>query len=156
MSKLRVRTVDADDIPQLVEMYMDLVSFAYPTRERAPKIVFYEIVLEWFVRKDRIRIVCNEEENVGFSLVTKHNAGGAVETYLDAEVTYIKEKHRKGRGAYLIYNDVFEFAKKMGMGIMSTSTPDSSPIVNKRFGAQHAFNHYEVPKDFINSINKLK
>jgi len=154
MSKLRVRPVDADDVPELVEMYMDLVSFAYPTRMRAPKIVFYEIVLEWFTRKDRIRIVENGEESVGFSLVTRHNAGGAVETYLDAEVTYIKEKYRKGRGAYLIYNDVFEFAKKMGMGIMSTSTPDSSPIVNKRFGAEHAFNHYEVPKEFILNLDK--
>lgn len=155
MSKLTIRDANGDDMPDLVEMYMDLITYAYPYREYAPKIVFYEIVLSWFASEDRIRIVENDTEKVAFSLVTMNNAGGATDSYLDAEVTYVKEKYRKGRAAHMIYNDVYQFGIEVGLGIMSTSTPDSSPLVDKRFGSKHTFNHYEVPKEVILSINKV-
>jgi len=151
---MKLREATADDIPELVEMYIDLVTIAYPTRRIAPQIIFYEIVVNWIGKNHRVMVTYNDIEITGFSYTGYNNAGGLTETMLDAEITYVKEQYRKTRAAYLIYNDVFEFAIESNMGIMSTSTPESSPIVSKRFGAEHTFNHWEVPTEHINNLNK--
>lgn len=151
---MKIRKATVEDIPVLVEMYIDLVTIAYPKRRIAPPIIFYDIVVDWILTEKRVRVTYNNTELTGFSYISTNNAGGLTETLLDAEISYVKVEYRKSRAAYLIYKDGFDYALSMNMGMMSTSNIESSPIVGKRFGAENTFLHWEIPSEYINNLNK--
>ena len=154
---MNLREIEPYDIDVLVEMYYDLIGYAYPNRERKSIDKYYKAVQEWYEQPglNRVRIVEKDDVPVGFSLATYVNAGGLTEIYINAEVTYVKEEYRNTKAAFLLYNDVYRFAQDEEMGIESTSTPASSPIVQKRWGANHMFNHFEVTKEQIRNSKKI-
>jgi len=133
-----------DDIPVLVDMYQDLLTHAYPDRELASKLTLYKIVLSWFNDDDRIRVVIKDNMIVGFSLARFENAGGATEMVINADITYIYAPFRKTKAAFLLYNDLVDYAKRCNLIIMSTSTPESAPIVEKRWNTKTTFHHIET------------
>lgn len=145
MAKTIVRLATGDDIPELVNMHRELIQTVYPSRRIAPTDRFYSLVVDWFVQDYKVSVAENDGEILGYSLIGSHDAGGVVEKYLDAEVVFVKEAYRNTRAAYLLYKVGYDLAEELNMGIMSTSNPDSAPIVEKR-GAIHTFNHYELAR----------
>ena len=142
--KYTLEEPSAHDIPVIVDMYHKLLEVAYPDREIASYLTLYKIVLSWFNEDDRLRLVLADKNVAGFSLVRFNNAGGATEMILDADITYLYEEFRKTRAAYIMYTDIVDYATRCDLILMSTSTPESSPIVEKRWGARVTFNHLET------------
>lgn len=153
---ITIREAKGEDIHEITTMYNDLLHIAYPNRKISALEFLYRQVTDWIIKNEFILVSHDDKIDriTGFILVRENNAGGLTEVILDAEITYVKPEHRKSRAAYLLYNTGFNYAKLRGLGIMSTSTEESSPIVTKRFGAKKSFNHFETSKEYINSINK--
>lgn len=151
---MNIRPAEGNDIPELVQMYRSLLVIAYPQRRIAPTEVLYGLVVQWFKNKDTITIVYNDDGLVGFTLMNFNNAGGSTETVIDAEISYVKPQYRKSRAAYLLYKEGLKYAVHMGMGVMSTSNPDSAPIMKKRYNAELTFSHFEIPADYIQNLKK--
>ena len=158
MSKMSIRQIDIntseDVIKEITLMYMSLIKIVYPDRIHSAETVYKGIVLRWLVQQQRVSIIEKENEIIGFSVIGWHNVGGATDWYLDAEISFVKEEYRKSRAAYIMYKDGIDYAISEGLGIMSTSNPDSSPIIQKRYNSKHLFNHFEISTQSINSINK--
>lgn len=151
---MKIRPAKGSDIPELVQMYKELLEIAYPQRKIAPIEILYQIVSDWFSNKSKITIAYDEDTIVGYTLMTYNNAGGATETVLDAEISFVKEEYRKSRAAYLLYKEGLKYAIFMGMGVMSTSNPDSAPIMKKRYNSELTFAHFEISTEYIKKLKK--
>jgi len=148
-----IREAQGKDIPQITEMYYELLKVVYPKRELKPIENMYHHVVSWVLNEEFL--IVTEEKNIltGFALVRETDTFGLTEPILDAELIYIKPDYRYSRHPYQLYNAVFDYAKYKGMAISALSFPEASNILEKRFGAEKSFEIYETPKEFVLNIN---
>ena len=108
MIKLRPATLD--DYNELRTMYKDLLRIVYSDMEIGKDIHIDASVADWFVqKKDVIISETSDGEVTGFSVAWLTELG-IVEPYYYGDIAYVKEEYRKGRSAYLLYNNVVDYA----------------------------------------------
>lgn len=115
---IKIRPFNQLDYEEVVNMYYDFNTEIYPNRIIGMKIRYYEKVLEWI--KNKVHIVVSHKDDIitGFSMCYV-DTSGLTEPMYQCDICYVKPEFRKGRSAYLLYNNAVSFAKDNNIGIVS-------------------------------------
>lgn len=116
---MKIRNANLEDYEELVFMYKELTKVVYEGFEIGEDIFFYGAVQKWFQNKKDI-IICEKDDGTitGFSLAKIEDVG-IVKPYYFGEIVFVKEEFRKGRSAYLLYNNGANYAKELGIPVLS-------------------------------------
>jgi len=116
---LKLRPANLKDYHELVFMFKDLIETVYDGFEIGEDIFFYGVVQSWYQNKKDI-IVCEKEDGTitGFSVAYIEDIG-IVRPYYYGDLAYVKPKHRKGRTAFLLYNNVVDYAEKLKLSLVA-------------------------------------
>jgi len=117
MIKLRPATLK--DYSELVDMFKDLIVTVYDGFDLGEDIFFHGTVQGWY--KDKKDIVISETEDgqiTGFTLSYVEDIG-IIKPYYFGDIAYVKPEFRKGRSAYLLYNNVVDYATQQGLPIIA-------------------------------------
>lgn len=107
------------DYEELVAMYKELLKVVYHGLEIGEDIFVHGAVQNWYQKNNDIVIAENEAGVItGFSSAYVEDIG-VVQPYYYGDLLYIKEEFRKGRSAYLLYNNVVDYAKKKGLPVIA-------------------------------------
>ena len=117
--KLRNATVADHDV--LVEMFSDLITTIYKGFKIGQPFFFHRTVIAWFEKNNDV-IICEKDDGtvVGFSMGYVDDIG-FIEAYYKGEIAYVKPEFRKTRCAYLLYNNLANYAKQQGFHIISSA-----------------------------------
>jgi len=114
----KIRPAKLTDYNELVEMYKDLIDIVYEGFEKGEDIFFHGTVQQWF-QNQRDVIVCEKDgEITGFSLAYIEDLG-FLKPYYFGDIAYVKPKYRKGRSAYLLYNNVVKYADQQNLSLVA-------------------------------------
>lgn len=111
-----LRNATLADFTELVLMYKDLTKIVYHNLKINDDIFFYGTVIEWFRRKRDIVIADDNGTIAGFTLAYVEDLQ-IVEPYYYGDIAYVKPEYRKGRCAYLLYNNVVNYGKELGLKV---------------------------------------
>ena len=138
---MTLRPATLKDYEELVSMYKDLVYTVYHGMKVNDDIFLYGTVLEWFKKKRDI-IVCETKDGdiAGFSLSFIEDIA-IVEPYYMGDIAYVKPEYRKTRCAYLLYNNVVDYGKRIGLKVRAKAYVGNGNIdkvdkLQARFGTQ--------------------
>jgi len=115
--RLRVGTID--DYNELFAMYKDLLKTVYSDMKIGKDIFIHGAIQNWF-RQNHDIVICETDEGVitGFTLAYVQDIG-IIEPYYMGEIAYVKPEYRKGRTAYLLYNNGVQYADKQGLPLVA-------------------------------------
>ena len=111
-----LRPATLNDFVELVQMYKDLIKTVYHNMNLSEDIYFYGAVIEWFKQKKDIIIAEQDGVIAGFTLGYVENLQ-IVEPYYFGDIAYIKPEFRKSRAAYMLYNNVVNYGKELGLKV---------------------------------------
>jgi len=116
---MTLRTASMKDYEELVSMYKELIKVVYEGMNIGEDIFFYGVVIDWFKQNKDI-VVCENEAGdiVGFTLAYVEDIG-VVEPYYFGDIAYVKPEYRKTKAAYLLYNNVIGWGKKLGYKVQA-------------------------------------
>ena len=116
---MKLRPAVLTDYMELVEMYKDLIDVVYEGLEKGEEIFFHGTVQAWYQNKKDV-IICETNEGVitGFSLGYVEDLG-FLKPYYYGDIAYVKPEFRKGRSAYLLYNNVVAYATQQGLPVIA-------------------------------------
>lgn len=116
---MNLRVATTDDYLELVGMYRELLAVTYEDMQLGKDIFMYGAVIEWFKQNKDI-VICEKEDGIitGFTVAYLQDTG-VVEPYYYGDIAYVKPEFRKGRSAYLLYNNGVNYAKKEGLPIIA-------------------------------------
>ena len=134
---MKLRPARLDDYQEIVDMYKSLIETVYEGFEIGEDIFFYGTVQDWFKRKRDI-IVSETDDGVitGFSVGYIDDIG-IVKPYYFGDLAFVKEQHRKGRSAYLLYKNVVDYADQIGLPLVAkafTGGNDKIEQIQSKFG----------------------
>lgn len=136
---MKLRPATLHDFEELVKMYKELVKTVYYDLKINEDIFLYGTVLEWFKKKRDI-ILCETDDGevAGFTLSYIEDIA-IVEPYYMGDIAYIKPQFRKSRAAYLLYNNVVDYGKRIGMKVQAKAfvgngNQDKVDRLQSRFG----------------------
>ena len=163
---MEIRKANYDDYEELVEMYYALIHDVYPERKKAPKMYFFQQVINWFQPYFHIRIATKNDTIMGFTLCSFDNSNGVTETIYHADISYIKPEYRKTRAAFLLYMDIVHWAIDNNYVLQTASIPETGAdkLIAKRFNSKLRFSTYsqrpEILKEWLDKkpskrINKI-
>ena len=117
--KIRIATIADHEV--LVEMFTDLITTIYKGFTLGQPFFFHRQVIAWFEKGNDV-IICEKNDGtvVGFSMGYVDDIG-FIERYYKGEIAYVKEEFRNGRGAYMLYNNLANYAEQQGMKIISSA-----------------------------------
>lgn len=117
---IKLRTAKLADYEELVAMYKELLKVVYHGMQPGEDIFIYGAVQNWYQRNSDIVIAYKEEDDTitGFSCSYVEDIG-VVQPYYYGDLLYIKPEFRKGKSAYLLYNNVVNYAKKRGLPVIA-------------------------------------
>jgi len=116
---MNIRPATVSDYTELVGMFSSLIDAVYDGVEKGEEIFFHGAVQNWFnSRKDVI--VCEKDDGTitGFSLAYVEELG-FLKPYYYGDIAYVKPEFRKGRTAYLLYNNVVDYATQQGLPVIA-------------------------------------
>lgn len=116
-----LRPAGLKDHEELVEMFTDLIKTIYKGFVIGEPFFFHRNVIAWFESRKDV-VICEKEDGtiVGFSMAYIDDIG-FIEPYYKGEIAYVKPEYRKTRAAYMLYNNVIEYAKKRNMKVISAA-----------------------------------
>ncbi len=108
---IKIRPAQLKDFKEIAEMYKDLIVVVYKGLILNEDIFFYGAVQAWYQNKKDMVVSYEDttEKLTGFSL-SYIDSFGFMEPYYMGDIIFIKPEFRKGRSAYLLYNNVVEYA----------------------------------------------
>ena len=140
-----LRKFTLSDYEEIVDMYYDFIKEVYSTRKIGSKYFFYRKINEFI--SDKCDIVIAEKDGIisGFTVSKIDDMGGITEPVYDGMIAYIKPKFRKGRTAYMLYNNVSEYAKELGIPLVSNSRIENgvNKMIKKHFNVQEKYIMFE-------------
>ena len=135
--KIRIGTIT--DYDELVEMFTDLIRTVYDGFEIGESIFFHGAVQGWF-KDNKDIVICETDDGTitGFSLGYVEDIG-IVRPYYFGDIAYVKEKYRKGRSAYMLYNNIVDYSESLGLALMakayvSEENKDQVDKIQSRWG----------------------
>ena len=111
-----LRPATLGDFTELVTMYKDLIKTVYHDMKLSDDIYFYGAVIEWFKKGKDIIIAEQDGVIAGFTLAYVENLQ-IIEPYYFGDIAYIKPEFRKTRCAYMLYNNVVDYGKQLGLRV---------------------------------------
>jgi hypothetical protein len=117
---MRIRVATLDDFEDVTKMYKELIKTVYKGFEIKEDIFFYATVTGWYDRQYSIMVSEKDDGTLtGFSMCHIEDIK-FIEPYIKGELAYVKPEYRKGRSAYLLYNNIVELAKNMNLPLISS------------------------------------
>lgn len=118
---MKLRPATIADHEELVEMFTDLINTIYKGFKIGEPFFFHRAVIAWFENGKDV-VLCEKDDGtiVGFSMGYIEDIG-FIERYYKGEIAYVKDEFRKGRGAYMLYNNLADYARQQGMQIISSA-----------------------------------
>ena len=116
---MKLRPAELSDYRELVDMYIELAKVVYDGMKISEDAYFHQVVINWF-KMGRDITICETKDgdSAGFTLAYKEDIG-IIEPYYHGDIAYIKPEHRKSRAAYLLYNNVIEMGKQLGLRVIA-------------------------------------
>ena len=116
---MKLRPALLSDFEELVKMFTDLIETVYEGFRVNEPIFFYATVEKWYHAKKDI-IVCENADGIitGFSVAYLEDAG-FIEPYYMGDLAYVKPEFRKGRTAFMLYNNVVDYATQQGLPVIA-------------------------------------
>ena len=142
---MKIRKFSIKDYEEVVNMHYEFCKEVYPNRAIGAKYAFYLLIDKWITSNCDIVVAYNKDEICGFSMCFVNNMDGLTEPVYQAEIAYIKPQHRKGRAAYLLYNNAYQYAKEQELKIVTLSRTINKvdEMVNKHFNLNKTYIMYE-------------
>ena len=114
-----LRPATLKDYEEIVAMYKELLKAVYPHIKLGEDIFIYGAVQSWYQTKKDI-VLCENKDGIitGFTMAYIEEIG-VVEPYYFGDIAYVKQEFRKGRSAYLLYNNVVTFSKRLGIPLIA-------------------------------------
>ena len=116
---MKLRAGKLTDYEELVDMFKDLIVTVYDGFEIGEDIFMHGTVQQWFKDQKDI-VICETEEGeiTGFTLGYIEDIG-IVHPYYFGDLAYVKPEFRSGRSAYMLYNNLVEYADGQRMPLMA-------------------------------------
>lgn len=142
-----LRPATLSDFQELVMMYKDLIKTIYHNMKLSDDIFFYGTVIEWFKQKKDIIVAEKDGIIAGFSLAYIENLL-IIEPYYFGDLAYVKPEFRKTKCAYLLYNNVVNYGKELGLKVearafIGNGNVDRIDKIQSRFGVPE-FIHFRT------------
>jgi len=144
---MTIRKATTADYIEIVEMYKQLIQTVYHNMKIKDDIYFYGTVIEWY--KANRDIVVAEKDGVitGFTLAYVEDIA-VIEPYYYGDIAYIKPEFRKTRAAYLLYNNVVNYGKELGLKVearafIGNGNENMVDKIQAKFGKQE-FIHFRT------------
>ena len=143
---MKLRRFSLNDYEELVDMYYEFAKEVYMERKIGMRYSFYKSVDSWINEDRDIIVAYNGSELCGFTESYIDNNNGITEPVYMGEIAYTKPKYRKGRASYMLYNNVVEYAKQLGMTLVSFSRVENGvdKMVNKHFSPVKTYQQFEL------------
>lgn len=137
-----LRPAKLSDYSELVQMYKKLIEATYDGMALGEEIFFYGIVTDWF-RTNKNVVICETDDGkiAGFTLAYMEDIS-VVEPYYYGDIAYVKPEYRKTRAAYLLYNNVVQYGKSLGVRVIAKAyvgdgNKNKVDKIQGRFGSPH-------------------
>ncbi len=138
MIKLRLATLD--DYNELRLMFKELLKTVYSDLKVGKDAHIDASVYDWF-SSDKDVIISETDDGVitGFTVAYIQDIR-IVERYYYGDIAYVKPEFRKGRSAYLLYNNVVDYAKNtlnlptIAKAFVGDGEADKVAKIQERFG----------------------
>lgn len=136
-----LRKFRLDDYEELVDMFYEFTSEVYSNRKIGSKYFFYRAVQEWINDKKDIVVAVNNDTIVGFTLAYVDDLRGITEPVYQGDICYVREEYRNTRAAYMLYKNVYNYGKELGLIINSNGRISNGidKMVMKHFKASAKF-----------------
>ena len=116
---MKLRPARLSDYEELVQMFKALIETVYDGFEIGEDIFMHGTVQQWFKdQKDIVICVTEDGEIAGFTLGYIEDIG-IVHPYYFGDLAYVKPEYRRGRSAYMLYNNLVEYADGQGLPLMA-------------------------------------
>lgn len=134
---MKVRLFTLSDYEEVVNMLYEMNKEVYQDRVIGHKYSYYMNVSDWITNKLDIYIAEKDGEICGFTMSYIDTYYGLTEPLYRGELAYVKPKYRRGKAAYLLYNNIVSKAKELGLIIVSHSRIENKvdKMVEKHFNA---------------------
>ncbi len=145
---ITLRVADIKDYEEIVAMYKELVKEVFKGFELGEDIFFYGIVSNWFKDGKDVVVSVDNETLTGFSLAYVEDLG-MVKPYYQGDIIYVKDEYRKGRSAYLLYNNGVDYADSKGLPIIAKAYVGGVNKIDKimdRFGEPLFVEYKRLPQ----------
>ncbi|WP_373069808.1 N-acetyltransferase family protein [Sulfurimonas sp.] len=144
---MNIRQATTADFTELVEMFKDLIKTVYHSNQLKDDIFFHGAVMDWFRSGKDIVIAEKDDEIAGFTLAYIQDLG-YINPYYYGDIAYIKPHFRKTRAAYLLYNNVVNYAKQLGLEVearafVGNGNKNSVDKIQSKFGTPE-FIHFKT------------
>jgi len=140
-----LRKMELRDYEQVVNMHIDFIATIYPNRELGEYIHFYNMVSAWINHQKHIYVTEKDGELTGYSVSSVDYNHGLTEPVYFGEIAYVKPKYRKGKSAYLLYNNVVNIADELGLRLTANAfiSKDKIDQIQEKFSGEPQFIVYE-------------
>jgi hypothetical protein len=149
---MKLRPATIHDYLELVEMFKELIATVYDGLEIGEEIFFHRTVHSWFTAKRNV-IISETDDGIitGFTVGYIEDIG-IVKPYYYGDLAFVKEKYRRGRSAYLLYNNVVDYAEQLNLPLMAKAfvTEENKDKVDKiqaRWGKPRFVEYYKGIKN---------
>ena len=141
----KIRPFQLTDFEEVVSMYHSFLVEIYPNRRIGTKYFFYKAVEKWVNNKADIVVSIVDGNISGFSMCYEDMFGGLTEPIYQCDICYVKDEFRKGRSAYMLYNNGFHFARDKGLTLSVGARVENGvhKLVANHFDLTETFKTYE-------------
>lgn len=138
---MTIRKFQVDDFEELVEMYYNFICEVHHNRKIGAKYFFYRKVMEWINKGLDIILADDNGKLAGFTLAYIDDMKGITEPVYQGDMCYVKPEYRKGRAAYMLYKNVYNYGKEQGLLVTSNGRIENGidQMVIKHFNAKPTF-----------------
>lgn len=142
---MKIEKFTLEHYEELVDMYYEFTKEVYPDRKIGFKYSFYLAISEWINKKHDIVLAMNNDTVCGFSMCYVDEVDGLTEPMYRAEIAYVKPKYRRGRAAYMLYNNAYKYSKDIDMKIITLSriSNGTDKMVEDKFNLTKTYTMYE-------------
>jgi len=140
-----VRPFKLDDFEVLVDMYYAFNKEVYPNRRIGQKYFFYKAIQEWVAQGADIVMSVVDDNLSGFSMCYEDDFGHLTQSVYQCDICYVKERYRKGRSAYMLYNNSYTYAKEKGLIVNVSARVENKvdKLVGSHFDLTETFKTFE-------------
>jgi len=101
------------------------------------------------MKRDVVLCVNEKDEITGFSLGYVDDPG-FIKPYYYGDIAYVKPQFRKGRTAYLLYNNVVDYADQLGLPLIAKAyvgdTANRVDKIQSKFGDPLFVEFHRIPE----------
>lgn len=140
-----LRKFNLNDYEKLVDLYYDFHKEVYSNREIGAKYFYYKKVIGLINDKYDIIVLYEGDDMIGFTLAKIDHMEGLTEKIYSGDIAYVIPSKRKGRAAYMLYKNVYNYAKEIGLKIVSNGRIENgvSDMIEKHFNATPRYTIFE-------------